>query len=436
MTGNSDQFAFITWQRDTGVDDEYRYRGGDEKYWNTLYTRINVCNMVIALIDEQPEKTPDDTAAKERIKGEAYFLRGLYYFMLTNLYCEPYNPATADATRGMPLKFTEYVEDIEFNRATLASTYQHILDDLNAAERCLEGKTRKSIYRANQLTVRLLLSRVYLYMQDWEKAAKYAKLVIDNQPELLDFRSIPEGANCLSASSPETIFSMGGYSIAVAFADDRYDIPGWLISDDMLNLYSDNDLRANTYIGESQYRKTPGVLKKINGQREALGSIYEVGSEFLFRTPEAYLILAEASAYNNDESTAKSTLEKYLAYRMTGPISVTQSGNDLIDFIRDERAREFLIEGHRWFDLRRYTVCKPYPWSKVIEHQFAYYEDRDFSHFDLFRLEQNDPAYTLPIPRSVYNFQISLGANTRPERKPFATKSDSYGSEEDDDNWW
>lgn len=121
MTGNSDQFAFITWQRDTGVDDEYRYRGGDEKYWNTLYTRINVCNMVIALIDEQPEKTPDDTAAKERIKGEAYFLRGLYYFMLTNLYCEPYNPATADATRGMPLKFTEYVEDIEFNRATLAS---------------------------------------------------------------------------------------------------------------------------------------------------------------------------------------------------------------------------------------------------------------------------------------------------------------------------
>lgn len=73
MTGNSDQFAFITWQRDTGVDDEYRYRGGDEKYWNTLYTRINVCNMVIALIDEQPEKTPDDTAAKERIKGEAYF---------------------------------------------------------------------------------------------------------------------------------------------------------------------------------------------------------------------------------------------------------------------------------------------------------------------------------------------------------------------------
>ena len=95
------------------------------------------------------------------------------------------------------------------------------------------------------------------------------------------------------------------------------------------------------------------------------------------------------------------------------------SGNALIDFIREERAREFLLEGHRWFDLRRYTVCKPYPWSKVIEHEYMYYSmdyGKDLDYIDTYRLEKNDQAYTLPIPREVREFQVSIGNNPRPAR--------------------
>lgn len=101
---------------------------------------------------------------------------------------------------------------------------------------------------------------------------------------------------------------------------------------------------------------------------------------------------------------------------------VTESGNDLIDLIRDERAREFLLEGHRWFDLRRYTVCRPYPWSKTIEHGHNYYDLGDPLYVDYYRLEENDAAYTLPIPRKVYEFQVSLGQNDRPERHSVRTE--------------
>ena len=398
--------------------------------------------MVISQIDEQPSHSVEDDLEKSRVKGEAYFLRGLYYFYLANMYCEPYDPATAGSMVGMPLKFSEIIEDKEFDRATLAETYEKVLEDLEIAEKCLEGTTRKSIYHADINTVHLLQSRVYLYMQDWDNAILKAKEVLAANDKLLNIGTKAIGETCLDSSSPEVLFSMGDYMIAFYFRDERYYIPAIHISDDMLALFSQDDYRTKRYIGESSYRSSD-VLRKVNGQREAFGSFTSVGSVFCFRTAEAYLTLAEASAYKGDEVTARQILEKFLATRMMSKIEVTQTGNALIDFIRDERAREFLIEGHRWFDLRRYTVCQPYPWSKEIIHGFIYEENYSYGHTDWYRLEKNDKAYTLPIPRSVRNFQVSLGNTNRPVRKPFATTTvhgssfdnlDDEGND-DEDNW-
>lgn len=410
-------FGFITWQQETGVNSLFKMIGKDDTYFNDLYKRINVCNMVLALIDEQPAPHEDDALAKDRIKGEAYYLRGLYYFMLANLYCPPYNPATASQEMGMPLKFTEYIEDVEYSRASLEETYRAIIDDLEKAVDLLKGKSRKSIYHANSIAAELLLSRVYLYIQDWDKAAHYAQNVIDQQPNLLDLRIIQAEQNSLSASSPETIFSMGDYAVSIITSDSRSYGPSWVVSDDILNLYSQGDLRDGRYVGQSQYLKWPGAFLKVDGQNRAWGPVYDVGSVFLMRTPEAYLTLAEASAYNGDSNKARQTLEQFLKYRMNGTVSVDKTGNDLIEFIRDERAREFILEGHRWFDLRRYTVNQVYPWSKEIVHNYPYYSSYEISYFDSYRLEKNDPAYTLPLPRSVRNFQLSLGSINRPVRE-------------------
>ncbi|MDE6122137.1 MAG: RagB/SusD family nutrient uptake outer membrane protein, partial [Duncaniella dubosii] len=174
---------------------------------------------------------------------------------------------------------------------------------------------------------------------------------------------------------------------------------------------------------------------------EAWGTMNSVGSVFTFRTSEAYLILAEASAYNGDEAASRATLEKFLASRMSGSVSVDKSGNDLIDFIRDERAREFLVEGHRWFDLRRYTVCQPYPWSKTIDHGYYYITEKNYDYvidrIDWYRLEKNDGAYTLPLPREIRNFQTSLGNSVRPSRAPYlSTRPESDDDDDyDDDDW-
>lgn len=422
------RFAFFTWQQDTGMDEEFTYRGGDEYYWDMLYRKINTCNMVLALIDEQPEEDEEDTYGKERVKGEAYFLRAAYYFLLVNLYGAPYNPATAASTPGVPVKLTEYVEDREYQREPLTTVYAQILDDLQNAETCLTGKSHQSVYHPDLTATLLLRSRVHLYMQDWEAAASDARRVLDLQSGLLDLHSLGEGQDALYASSPETIFSMGGYLVSVLFADYRSYwgfsmYPFYVVSDDMVALYDRTDLRSTRYIGESERYNQRMVFLKVSGQESSWGSYDEVSDCFLLRTPEAYLTLAEASAFAGDEQTAQRTLETFLDTRMESHRDVTESGNALIDLIREERAREFLLEGHRWFDLRRYTVCQPYPWSKTIEHRHIYYNGDNPGYADWYRLEPNDDAYTLPIPRKVREFQVSIGNNTRPARSAFRTEN-------------
>ncbi|MBO5026711.1 MAG: RagB/SusD family nutrient uptake outer membrane protein [Bacteroidaceae bacterium] len=414
-------FPFYTWQKDTGMDEDGKYVGGDAQYWNELYEYINITNIVLSQIDDMPENNQDDKNGKERVKGEACFLRAAYYFMLVNLYAQPYTPATAASTQGVPVKLTEYIEDKEFFRSSVKEVYEYILDDLEQAEKLLDRKARTSIYHPNKVAVNLLQSRVYLYMQDWKKAAEYARKVIDVQPDLLDLHAVSVGKNILSKDSPETIFSMGGYLVAIAFADDpsRWgnEPPVYYVSDDMMKLYQRNDLRSKLYVGKSYAGFSP-VFTKVDGQQTAFGTYFDVSDCFLYRTSEAYLTLAEASAYDGDETTAQDFLEKFLDTRLEEKSSVTQTGNELVDFIRDERARELLLEGHRWFDLRRYTVCSPYPYSKTIEHGHVYYDGSDPEYTDYYRLETNDPAYTLPVPREILDFQISLGTQARPDRKP------------------
>ena len=210
---------------------------------------------------------------KERVKGEAYFLRAAYYFLLANLYAQPYLPQTAASTPGVPIKLSEYVEDREFKRESLATVYAQVLADLEQAEACLQGKERVSVYHADLTATLLLRSRVYLYMQDWEAAAHEARRVLELQDDLLDLHSLTPGMDVVYRDSPETIFSMGGYLISVAFADWRgmfgNNMPAYFISDEMMELFQRGDLRTNLFIGASEnFRQSP-VFLKVNGQQRA-----------------------------------------------------------------------------------------------------------------------------------------------------------------------
>ena len=68
-----------------------------------------------------------------------------------------------------------------------------------------------------------------------------------------------------------------------------------------------------------------------------------------------YLIRAEASARNGDEANALDDLNTLRAARIDGYVPHVLSGAALTGAIEQERRKELICEGHRFFDLKRTT---------------------------------------------------------------------------------
>ena len=131
--------------------------------------------------------------------------------------------------------------------------------------------------------------------------------------------------------------------------------------------------------------------------------------------------MAEACAMLED-GTANQYLNELRSMRVNNYTAQSYSGEDLVTQIRNERRKELCFEGHRWFDLRRYTVSNPYPYTKEIRRVYPFYTRSSSSLYTLdhvytYVLEENDPAYTFDIPRSVKEFDVvPMPGNDRPER--------------------
>lgn len=439
-----EMFGWHTWQQDVGLNAEGSSRNAEDEDWNKAYHCINICNMVIDAIDEQHAANEEQKLEKSRIKGEAHFLRALYYFTLVNMYGKPYSPENLSAP-SIPIKLSPVVEDKEYTTNTVGETYNQILKDLDEADTCLINTTIKNRpYRADITAVYLLKSRTYLYMQNWKKAYEYAQKVLAKNDNLLDLNTLSSGSgDVLTKSSPETIFSMGGHLLASSiYQQRRFSYGKWVacpvytISDDLASAFreGENDLRMQYYIMKdiigggwdfTGYMNA-WVFKKVAGW-ENLG-YKEVSDQFLFRTAEAYLNAAEAAAYMGEEGTARTLLKALRDKRLINSTMPTESGESLVTLIREERQCELCLEGHRWYDLRRYLVCEKYPYSKTITHYYTSFDYNGPLYTKRYMLETNDPAYTLALPKEVLDFQNNLGTNHRPTRT-----STDYTPEEPDD---
>ena len=422
-------FGYYTWQQRVGQT--YNYNGylSENSTWQEIYRLINVANNIIDCTQDVPQITEEEKLEVKRINGEAHFLRAAYYFWLVNLYGKPYTKATAGTDLGVPLKTSPEVNDVIFSRNTVQEVYDLVLSDLKQAEADLSAaKKLETIYRANITAVHLLMSRVYLYMQDWAMAKKYADKVLEARPELVDLHSLK--GSFLTKSSVENIFSMGGAEISCSMCN--YD-PSFRVSHDLYDAYDDNDLRKATFwwkrrdfVGYVKLEIPPLYYDTEPDDKWYYEDMFygpskniksPVSDRFLFRTSEAYLNKAEAEAYLGNESDACDALNALYAKRYEQGNGYDYSGETLIKAIRKERRLELALEGHRWFDLRRYSVCEKYPESKRIVHDYTYYEDYEMVERHRFVLEEFDAAYTLPIPQEVIEFNVGMPNNERPVRK-------------------
>jgi hypothetical protein len=75
------------------------------------------------------------------------------------------------------------------------------------------------------------------------------------------------------------------------------------------------------------------------------------------KTAELYLIRAEAYARSStpNDALAMTDLNAVRTARISGYVNENLTGATLVNAIADERRREFVGEGHRFFDLKRTT---------------------------------------------------------------------------------
>ena len=423
--------SFYHWGADpflTLENDQYR-----DNDWERFYKSIGVLNSIIYMADEFRSKE-EDIELLNRVEGEARFLRAGYYFLLVNIYGMPYCKATASRDAGVPLKITEYIEDKYFSRSSVEAVYSQIVTDLKRATVCLEGIVPSSTLRVGKVAANALLSRVYLYMEEYEACIAAADEAMSGTYSVMDLNSWTDGQNVISWTSPETIFTQGGNAVVSTFLSssnvwvqqngnwvEQAQALSYQVSEDLLQCYDDGDLRRTAFFKNSLHAAIPDKYKTWADYNDN----DEIGADFLIRLPEVILNKAEALAMLNRDGDAKTELQKLRSKRFALAPAITETGGALIDFIRDERRRELCFEGHRWFDLRRYAVnsIHPLPDNFTIRHRNNAYEANsqtwyEDGYYKLNAYTRDRAAWIIPIPNYAIEFNRGeLQNEIRPNRE-------------------
>jgi len=140
--------------------------------WTTGYYTINICNNILESIDKV------NASSRDRVKGEALFIRGSVFFELVRLFGLPYSAGNTTTNLGVPIvtKATKAItEESLVSRATVEQTYQQVISDLTTAEALLPEKN--GVF-ATKGAAAAILSRVYLGMADYANARDAANRVI------------------------------------------------------------------------------------------------------------------------------------------------------------------------------------------------------------------------------------------------------------------
>src|SRR5690606_21405910 len=157
--------------------------------WDGSYNQIYAANAILEGVKDSAYFSPEEI---EQFSGESLFIRGLVHFYLVTLYGDvPY------------IKTTNYLHNKEAQRDKVVDVYQYIIEDLETARTLLPpNESSGERVRPDQKTAAALLARVYLYSQNWEKAAAMASLVIENT----SWETNPE--NVFLKESPSIIWQL------------------------------------------------------------------------------------------------------------------------------------------------------------------------------------------------------------------------------------
>ncbi|GEP98907.1 RagB/SusD family nutrient uptake outer membrane protein [Chitinophaga cymbidii] len=329
--------------------------------WSSAYSAIFRANAVLEGVRKYGASIP--ATAGEQIMGEALFIRAYTYFLLINIYGD------------VPLLLTtDYERNRRAARTPQDQVYAQIVADLTDARELMQADYLDFLnvsstmrLRANSGAADALLSRVYLYTGEWESAERHATTVISNTLTY-NLEKIP--ANAFNIGSKETILAFENNllnypRIASSFIlnsnpnNSTSSSAIGVLSDTLHNSFEPGDNRARDWVGVF----TSGASSFHYASKFKVSTTLQ---QFFpaIRLAEIYLIRAEARMEQNkfelaiddvnkirDRARAEATVD------VPDPLPELPYGltkEEIRIAIEKERFTELFIEGHRWFDLKRW----------------------------------------------------------------------------------
>lgn len=317
--------------------------------WTYAYLAINKVNTFLQSLESAKEVVGDKY---DRYVQEAKFVRALAYYYLNNLYPTPYsvNPNA----KSVPLRLIAEggTENNNMPRSTVKQVYDQILLDLsNISALPTDVNTYSSVTHATQSAANMLKMRVYMAMNDWDKAITAGELVKGYE--------LPDDVTLIYKSpyfSKESIFSLPmadtnvpntQQSLAEYYYDGKImliDTESGIMSKPNYSLPLDKRIIA--------FQGAKGLLLKFTDAKTKLQWVP------IFRYAETLLDLAECYANKaNGEATAKVLLKQVRSRSISAasdPLNIDNlSGADLKTAIYNEKRLEFIGEGIRGIDIMR-----------------------------------------------------------------------------------
>lgn len=337
------------------------------QFANSPYMIINDCNYILADIDN----VTASANFKNRIKGEALFLRSLALHDLLRVYSYEPGKAVNGWNKGVILRTTptKGVGDADLRaRSTVDECYAQLEADLNQAITLLSPLPNVSFpYRVNVSAARALLARVLLYAGKYAQAATAADAALANTPAVLT-TAANYATSFNTSPNPESLFEVEirtvDWSTVDGVNNSLHSMTNNLISGsqfvvgaspDLMNAHEAGDVRQTlwTDLGGGRIRSS-----KWNGEK---GNYLE--NLQLIRYSEVLLTAAEAKARSGNEDGARANINTLRTNRGLAAIDNTVTGAALINLIMNERRVELVLEGHRFFDFKRLglDITKPAP---------------------------------------------------------------------------
>lgn len=348
--------------------------------WIAGYRIIRDCNFIIEEVDKY---TSENNTLASDIKGQAYGIRALVHFTLVNAFAQPYGFSSNGSHKAVPYVLTTDLKET-VSRGTVAGFYTKLIGDLSQAVNLLPVSA--NVLAMNKNAAMALLSKVYLFKEDYQQAKNWARSVIQIKPLMTDAADYPsklftplekEALFQLKPSDPGSTEGAGKYY--TSFMGTFYALPykDYVASNDIASLLKEDmgDIRNNWV---TQNGADWDITKYPKGLLPGFGFPSAAYYQTIFRSSDMYLVAAESYVHLNLTDSARFFVDAIRQRANPNIAASSQTGSDLLELIYKERRKEFCFEGYRMFDLlhQKKGVVRsdgppnaqnlPYPSNKAI----------------------------------------------------------------------